>query len=413
MLKYLAICLIILSLTLQSISEDSAESLENEHVPNFSKFGEIGDINDDDEASENNQEIDVTIENISPKEFIYDYVKQNKPLLLRNMVKDFQAIDKWTDEFIMSELENYDIEYEVYVEQVKKETRNFEPTLMKMKDFLKDYQEKDLNLVSSLPDFLRDDIILPNVFQCENVPDSLERIFLGFSNGDTQSVIHTDNHDTLLCVFSGYKKVVLLDSEYSSLLIDSPDNSYSSIDIDKFDVNEFNHLPFYRVDLQTGDCMYIPQNWIQQVDSFERNIALIFWFNIEKISDASAIESCSDSGTNPSWTLSEVLYDLSIDEFLNFLNERVSSGYSSLKDIKEFFANEIGFSVDDLLKFNLSGFVEDIFSLIDADSDEKISIIETRGIEEIRESIEQIYTDFHRYVEKIKSGNLAEKHDEL
>ena len=117
MLKYLALCLIILNLPLQSISEDSAESLKNEHVPNFKKFGD---------ASKNNQEIDVTIENISPKEFIYDYVKQNKPLLLRNMVKDFQAIDKWTDEFIMSELENYDIEYEVYVEQVKKETRNFE-----------------------------------------------------------------------------------------------------------------------------------------------------------------------------------------------------------------------------------------------------------------------------------------------
>ena len=253
-----------------------------------------------------------------------------------------------------------------------------------MKDFLKDYQEKDLNLVSSLPDFLRDDIILPNVFQCENVPDSLERIFLGFSNGDTQSVIHTDNHDTLLCVFSGYKKVVLLDSEYSSLLIDSPDNSYSSIDIDKFDVNEFNHLPFYRVDLQTGDCMYIPQNWIQQVDSFERNIALIFWFNIEKISDASAIESCSDSGTNPSWTLSEVLYDLSIDQFLNFLNERVSIGDPSLNlrnidiyDVKEFFADEIGLSVQDLFKLKLSSFLEDIFGLIDTDSDGNISINET------------------------------------
>jgi hypothetical protein len=389
---------------LETESEDS-KILETEHVPNFVKFG----------VSVNNKYhvIDEVGENLSPKDFIDNYVQKNKPVLFRNMVKDYHAIHKWSDTFLMTELEGYDDDYEVFVEHGKRETRELEPQLMKMKDFLNDYQTKDLHMVSSLPDFLRIDVILPIVFQCEYVVDSIERIFMDFSSGGTQSVIHTDDEENLLCAFNGNKKVVIVDpKEFSSsvpTIIDSSDNTYSSLNIDKFDINRFD-ISFYLINLNAGDCLYIPKNWIRQIDTFERNIDLLFKFN-NNLDENSNIDSCSDNSLNPSWTLNEVLYDLSIDKFITNIIEQVSNNNTSFKDMEEVLANEVGLSVDELAEFDLSRYVEEIFNLMDTDLDENISINEASEIEDIRESLEKIYTEFYRHAAKVQPSD--EMHEEL
>lgn len=404
MLKCLVIVFLIMKLTLQSIPEDSNTS-ETEYVPNFVKFGES--------VNKKYHVIDEVGESLSPKKFIDDYVQKNKPVLFRNMVTDYHAIHKWSDSFLMTELEGYDDNYEVFVAHEKRETRELEPELMKMKDFLNDYQTKDLQMVSSLPDFLKTDVILPIVFQCEYVVDFIERVFMEFSSGGTQSVIHTDDEENLLCAFNGNTKIVLVDpKELSSsipTIIDSPDNTYSSLNIDKFDINRFD-ISFYLIHLNAGDCLYIPKNWIRQIDTFERSIDLLFKFN-NNLDESSNIDSCSDNSLNPSWTLDEVLYDLSIDKFITNIIEQVSNNYTSYNDMEEFFANEVGLSVDELAEFDLSHYVEDIFNLMDADLDENISINEASEIEDIRDSLEKIFTGFYKHAAKVQPSN--EMHEEL
>lgn len=107
----------------------------------------------------------------SPSVFFWEYVNASKPLLIRGGAKISPAFTRWTDEYFLSLPEGKD--YDVVVEQAKKENRSLSPEEIPFAEFMKRYSEDDIYLVHSLPDFISQDVYLPPSLLCPDVVNFL------------------------------------------------------------------------------------------------------------------------------------------------------------------------------------------------------------------------------------------------
>ncbi len=140
-------------------------------------------------------------ESISTIDFFENYVRPRKALILKKAAMNFPATSLWTDSYLAEITKSYE-DYKFDVETVKKETRNQKYNQMSFGDFLKTYQTRELYLVSDLPEFLANDVNLPQPLQCEHAPKSVDKMVMWFSSGNTKSVIHTDDYQKFVfCLF--------------------------------------------------------------------------------------------------------------------------------------------------------------------------------------------------------------------
>ena len=88
----------------------------------------------------------------APSIFFREFVNASKPLLIRGGAKISPAFTRWTDEYFLNIPEGN--EYEVVVEQAKKENRTLSPEDLPFNEFVKRYTKEDIYMVNSLPDFV-------------------------------------------------------------------------------------------------------------------------------------------------------------------------------------------------------------------------------------------------------------------
>ena len=88
-----------------------------------------------------------------PKTFFKTYVVASKPVLIQNAAKVSPAFQKWTDEYFLSRPESS--EATIQAEQRKKEERTTPDKDILFSEFVKSYKEKDIYMVSSVPEFMR------------------------------------------------------------------------------------------------------------------------------------------------------------------------------------------------------------------------------------------------------------------
>ncbi|XP_072035560.1 tRNA wybutosine-synthesizing protein 5-like [Amphiura filiformis] len=211
--------------------------------------------------------------------FMTDYAKPARPFIVRNAAKDWKASLKWTDEYLMSIDEG--MKEKVTVEQAKKEDRNNPAEELSLHEFVRGYQEKDWYMVERVPMFLRQDIVMPPLFQCPLIANLLLEQMMWFSNGGTKSVLHFDSMDNIHCLITGRKLFVLIDPK-NKVEIDQPQGSYSSVDVDNVDYSkhpDLLNLEYHMAYLSAGDCMYLPYHWYHQVRAADRNIGVNIWWN--------------------------------------------------------------------------------------------------------------------------------------
>lgn len=385
----------------------SASSADETNPGHMKPFGLVGPFLKIDES-----------ESLSTIDFFNNYVKPKKAIVLRNAAKDWPATKLWNDAYLYEKvngLENYMFQ----VETVKKESRDQRYEEMSFQNFLKLYRSKELYMVSDVPNFFLDDFNLPQPLQCEHAHEALDKMVLWFSSGDTKSVIHTDEYENILCIVEGIKEVKLVDSnkypEGHDALIDRPDGAYSSADVDKVDFTKYpgiEKFEYYSATLNKGDCLYIPFKWIHQVRSYNRNIAVNFWFNYEKLFEHKEFtEACKKNQFDPTQTLNKL--DLKINEnseeageFTNFkywLIRQINAGHTQISHWVSILVEEHlpeNKSIDDypLMKEEIKEF----FDTLDYDGDGEISKDELRQIDVNRlEHLAFIIEDLDQELSKI------------
>jgi len=393
---YWVIIFIILNIT--EASDEDAKS-----------FGSIGPFSD----------LKVTNEHLSSKYFYDNHVQAKKPLLMRGIAKEFKAFGKWSDRFLGGKIVNYDKNYEIYVQRGKKETRSQDSSMMKMSEFLSNYRGSDLYMVSSVPDFLKSDVPLPSVLQCGDASNILERTIMWFSDGGTKSVVHIDDWDNILCVLEGSKKVFLVDSfkykQIADIILDSSDGTYSTIDVDNVDFTKIPGIWYYKAHLNAGDCIFIPSKFIHQVNSFDRNIAVNFWFNYKRVLNTDFLNNCLDTNKfNPEYTLDTINYDNPNEWIRSFIVQDVAAGNRDLISWIRLFTNKYRINENASNKVELRNFIQEMFDVMDYDGDGNITDSEIIDVDENRfELISNIFIDFHQAALNHVSKSGDENHYEL
>jgi hypothetical protein len=59
-----------------------------------------------------------------------------------------------------------------------------------------------------------------------------------------------------------------------------------SVDFDKYPSLDNDKIYYHQVNLSKGDCLFIPSLWIHQVRSKNRNIAVNYWLNHHRVTNA-------------------------------------------------------------------------------------------------------------------------------
>lgn len=236
---------------------------------------------------------------ISPYDFAHKYVLPRKPIVFRNVVKDWPAFKLWTDQYLSEKYGDMELRLEG-----KKEKKSGIPKgdvclgRDYMETFLKDYRQgADKYVVSELPTPMWPEVLLPGCVSCGEFLSSFVEIDLwmnsdlGKKGNGGNSILHKDAFNTINCVVSGRKEWKLIELQYNDLVYQSWEGEmdrgyggFSLVNPDKVDAKRFplvGDIPRWQfITVNEGDCIHLPSQMWHQVKSFgEVNRAIAFLFS--------------------------------------------------------------------------------------------------------------------------------------
>ncbi|XP_070541818.1 uncharacterized protein [Ptychodera flava] len=216
---------------------------------------------------------------IAPEDFYQHFVSKHRPALFKGMAKHWPAYKLWTDEYL---LEKYgDLQFKMETKDDDKKV--FLPN-RKLKNFLNEYKTGNLYLVDEVAPEMREEVTMPLCLRCDEISTKFFVSYFWMSSGGTNSSVHEDTDENLLCVIRGSKRVLLISPTYSrDLYADDGDTlGMSPIPADVVDLNKFPRVMNVRyivADMKEGDMLYLPQMWWHQVNSGEgRQQAVAMWW---------------------------------------------------------------------------------------------------------------------------------------
>lgn len=221
----------------------------------------------------------------SPWVFYQEFVLPGKPLVMKKVLEkdNIPAYRLWTDDYLRKNFGQTDVE----VEMGKKERRSDGGLKnMTFSKFLHLYQTEDIYQVFDITQDMKKDLNLPLSLQCGGFQNLQETVVLWFSSGGTKSHLHRDMLDNINCLLDGKKEIIFIDKKYERLVMADGwvrEGGYSMVDVESVDMTKFPQLqnvPYNRITISKGDCIFIPFKWFHYVDSKPgRNMAVNFWFH--------------------------------------------------------------------------------------------------------------------------------------
>ncbi|XP_006812090.1 bifunctional peptidase and arginyl-hydroxylase JMJD5-like [Saccoglossus kowalevskii] len=216
---------------------------------------------------------------IASEDFYQHFVSKHRPILFKGVAKDWMAYQLWSDSYLRQtygdmkfKMETKDDDKEVFLSRQKLGT------------FLDKYTTSNLYLVDELPPEMRHDVIMPLCLRCEEISSKFFVTYFWMSSGGTNSSVHEDTDENLLCVIRGSKRAILVSPIYSHDLYADDANTlgFSPVPADVVDLHKFPNVMNVRyivAEMEEGDMLYLPQMWWHQINSGEgRQQAIAMWW---------------------------------------------------------------------------------------------------------------------------------------
>ncbi|MCJ0741315.1 cupin-like domain-containing protein [Pedobacter montanisoli] len=220
-----------------------------------------------------------TVENISREDFIKNYLKPRKPLVIKGLTKDWPAREKWTPEYL-KQLAG-DVEVPLYDNSKADPSKPINAAVAKMKfgDYLDLIQREPtelriflFNMFKKAPSMVNDVKIPKHLI--DGVMESLPSMFFGGSNSETFLHYDIDLPNIFHTHFNGRKHVILFDYEWKTRLYCLPNATYALEDfnVGNPDFKKFpslNGIEGYEVFLEHGDTLFMPVgmwHWMKYLD---------------------------------------------------------------------------------------------------------------------------------------------------
>jgi len=217
------------------------------------------------------------------EEFYMNYVRRNRPVVLRGHGKYMKALERWTDDYLVQHWG----EREIQVELNKTETRGGQTKEMKLRQFVAEmYKESRAQQLYAIVDFDDDarakaDVDMPEPLRCKEVlPQSLT---LWWSSGGTSSVLHQDDAENFLMLIDGSKSVMLVHQDeaqniYAPIAEAGGSSPVHQLSVDLEVFPRFANVKWLSGTLGAGDTLYIPHTYWHQVNSVGRNLGVNLWW---------------------------------------------------------------------------------------------------------------------------------------
>ena len=210
------------------------------------------------------------IENISRKDFIENFYKPQKPVLITGLTKDWPAYEKWKLSYIQERAGDQIVP--LYNNEPAKDKQSVYAPVKEMK--LYDYVEllktepTDLriffyNILKEMPELIKD----------FDYPDIGLKFFkklpaLFFGGGKSKVFMHYDIDlpDSMHFHFDGDKEVTLFSPEQSQYLYKVPFSIHNieDIDMDRPDFEKYPALKYaegIKAQMKHGDALYMPSGY--------------------------------------------------------------------------------------------------------------------------------------------------------
>lgn len=235
---------------------------------------------------------------LNANEFWKLHVRDHIPLVYRGYIKDSPAIKLWNDEYLTKTYGDLD----VLVEH-KREDRTSSSGRMRLADFIKNYKEQDLYVVTMFPsDMMHEVRAIPSVL-CGTFRNYTHESNLWISAGGTRSVVHYDADHNVHCVIDGRKDFIMINNNFTTktnLYFKYKDpgvgSGFSFLDPDSIDMHKFKkiyNVPWTYASLYPGDCIFIPSVYIHQVRGYGRTLAVTTLFTADVKNEFNG-DDCTD-----------------------------------------------------------------------------------------------------------------------
>lgn len=240
-----------------------------------------------------------------PKEFYDKYCSVDggvgKPVVFRGAVSGMDAM-KWnTDDYLLQHFGNEKIDGVEY-NLIETRAGGHAQNIKTVRAFLDEYNTSDIYMVSKVPKKMARDVSFLPCLHCGGYLKFLDVMNLWMGRGGSSSVIHYDDQDNINCMIDGRKRFVFMHPSYREKFEKHPNtkkNKFGWVDTDLDNTipgyGAFMRLDAQRmdlikhpgwvdvrwsyVDLEPGDCVYIPFQWYHQVTAKPgRSINVHIWY---------------------------------------------------------------------------------------------------------------------------------------
>lgn len=210
------------------------------------------------------------VKNITKEEFIENYYKPQRPVLIENLTQDWPAFNKWSLDYIQERAGDQTVPL-YNNEPAKGKQSVYAPVKeMKLRDYIEILKTKPTDLRIFFYNILDS---MPELIQDFKYPDIGLKFFkrlpaLFFGGGNSKVFMHYDIDlpDSMHFHFHGNKSVTLFSQAQTKYLYKVP---FSIHNIDKIDMDDpdFNTYPAMqyaegiKAEMKHGDALYMPSGY--------------------------------------------------------------------------------------------------------------------------------------------------------
>lgn len=217
---------------------------------------------------------------ITREEFHRNYLKPQKPVILRGLWKQYLAYTKWTMDFFKQSMG--DIEVGLYgnrKEDISK-TLQVPNAVMRFDEYLNLIEREPTDLRLFLfPVFKHKPELLKDFGYPDIAKGYIKIPFMFF--GPPKSIVRMhqdiDMSNVFLTQFHGRKRVVLFAPDQSRLLYRLPFNVHSTVDVDNPDYDEYPGLKYVKgmsAVIGHGDTLFMPSGYWHHMEYLDGGFAL-------------------------------------------------------------------------------------------------------------------------------------------
>ena len=227
-----------------------------------------------------------TVETITPKDFKHKYYNAGKPLIIKNLAKNWPAYKKWNWDYFIDIVGDKEVGVYNNIKSDSYTPINTADAYMKFGDYLKKVKAGPLDLRIFLFNIFQH---APEIVKDFSWPDELmggfvkkyPMLFVGGEGSVTHMHFDIDMSHILHTQFSGKKRVLLFPHEEQHKLYRKPWEVLSMANYAGYDQSfDYENFPAvknangYEVILEHGDTLFMPAGFWHHMEYIESGFAM-------------------------------------------------------------------------------------------------------------------------------------------